>query len=103
MSSSDDTTRTPTTVRALACLVAGVRDAARAVSDVLAAEPALLAEVPDETLEALTLELHDAVDAATASATRVECVCRSRPRATVARAVAGDRCPSHSRNRAVEA
>ena len=71
MSSSDDTTRTPTTVRALACLVAGVRDAARAVSDVLAAEPALLAEVPDETLEALTLELHDAVDAATASATVV--------------------------------
>ena len=59
------------TVRHLVALVADARAAARAVAEALATDPALLAEVPDETLEALALDLNAARDAATAAATVV--------------------------------
>ena len=71
MTSTADDTRAPITVHGLARLVEGLLDAARSVSVALAADPALLAEVPDELLEAFTLALHSAADATTAAATVV--------------------------------
>ncbi len=71
MTSTTDGTRAPITVHGLARLVEGLRASAREVADVLVADPALLAEVPDELLEALTLALHSAADTTTAVATVV--------------------------------
>ena len=48
MTSTTDGTRAPITVHGLARLVEGLRASAREVADVLVADPALLAEVPDE-------------------------------------------------------
>lgn len=71
MSSTTRPPEAPVTVRGLARRVEALRDAATAVTDAMAADPALLAEVPDELLEAFTADLHRAVDAASAAATVV--------------------------------
>jgi hypothetical protein len=71
MSSTTEGTRAPITVHGLARLVEDLHDAARAVSGALAADPSLLAEVPDELLEAFTLALHSTADATAAAATVV--------------------------------
>lgn len=71
MTSTTDGTRAPITVHAFARLVEGLRASAREVADVLVADPALLAEVPDELLETLTLALHSSADTTTAAATVV--------------------------------
>ncbi len=69
MTSTTDGTRAPITVHGFARLVEGLSASAREVADVLVADPALLAEVPDELLETLTLALHSAADTTTAAAT----------------------------------
>jgi hypothetical protein len=60
---------TPSTVPVLARLIEHLRESARAVSIAIAADPSLLAEVPDELLESFALDLHDAHDAVGAAAT----------------------------------
>ncbi len=71
MTSTTDGTRAPITVHGFARLVEGLRASAREVADVLVADPALLAEVPEELLETLTLALHTSADTTTAVATVV--------------------------------
>jgi len=71
MCSITDATPAPVTVPALAALVEHLHDAATAVTAALASDPTLLAGVPDDLLESMALELHTAVDAATAAATVV--------------------------------
>ena len=69
MCSIEDVAAPPATVAALARLVERVQAAARAVSAAVAADPSVLAEVPDELLESFTLRMLDARDATESVAT----------------------------------
>ena len=71
MCSTTEATPAPMTVPALAVLAEHAVEATRAFSSALAADPTLLAEVPDELLETLALRLHAARDASEAAATVV--------------------------------
>ncbi len=71
MISTTDGTRAPITVAGLARLVDDARRATRAVATALADDPTLLAEVPDELLETLTVALHQAAESSSAAATVV--------------------------------
>ncbi len=71
MTSPTGTISAPTTVPGLVRAADQLVEAARTVRAALAADPALLAEVPDDLLVQLTLDLHGAVDAATSAATVV--------------------------------
>jgi hypothetical protein len=71
MTSTSGATHAPVTVPELARLVGEARQAATAVTSALASDPTLLAEVPDELLEALTLDLHATVGSASAAASVV--------------------------------
>jgi hypothetical protein len=62
---------TPVTVPGLARLAEHAVEATRAFADALVADPTLLASVPDDLLETLTLQLHAARDASDAAATVV--------------------------------
>jgi hypothetical protein len=71
MCSITDATPAPVTVPALAALVKHAHEVNTAVAAALGSDPALLAAVPDALLESMALELHAAVDTATAAATVV--------------------------------
>jgi hypothetical protein len=71
MCSTLDAIPAPVTVPGLARLVEHAVEAVRALADALVVDPTLLAEVPDELLETLTLQLHAARDASDAAATVV--------------------------------
>ena len=71
MCSITDAMPAPVTVPALAALIEHAHEVTTAVAAALASDPALLAAVPDALLESMALELHAAVDAATAAATVV--------------------------------
>lgn len=71
MCSITDVAEAPVTVPRFARLVEHAREAAAAVGAALAEDPSLLAELPDDTLEATVLALHAAVDSASAAATVV--------------------------------
>ncbi len=71
MTSTTTTGEAPTTVPALVRAVDDLAAAARRVSGAFAADPTLLAELPDELLARLSRDLHLAADASTASATVV--------------------------------
>jgi hypothetical protein len=66
---SSTTQLPPVSVSGLMALGREAAAATRAFAGALAADPALLAELPDELLESLTLTLHAARDAAESSAT----------------------------------
>jgi hypothetical protein len=71
MCSTLDATPAPVTVPGLMGLAEHAVAAAKAFTGALVADPALLAEVPDELLEVLTLQLHAARDTSDAAATVV--------------------------------
>jgi hypothetical protein len=102
MTSTTDGTRAPITVHVFARMVEGLHTAAREVADVLVADPALLAEVPDELLETLTLSLHSSADTTTAAATVVTGRLDRQVGSVRGKLIAG-RYPSTSRFLAVEA
>jgi hypothetical protein len=66
---SSTTQQPPTTVPALLRLGCQAQTAMRAFADALALDPTLLALLPDESLEALTLTMLSALDAAQSSST----------------------------------
>ena len=69
MCSTIDSVPAPLTASGFARLVAHAREATAAVAAAMAADPSLLAELPDEMLESTTLDLHASVDSSTAAAT----------------------------------
>lgn len=69
MCSTIDSVPAPLTASGFARLVAHAREVTAAVAASMAADPSLLAELPDEMLETVTLDLHATVDSGTAAAT----------------------------------
>ncbi|HET7901038.1 MAG TPA: DUF222 domain-containing protein, partial [Candidatus Nanopelagicales bacterium] len=69
MCSIVDSIRTPMTAAGLVRMAGHAREVTAAIATALAADPSLLAELPGDLLESLTLDLHGAVDRASASAT----------------------------------